>query len=67
MGPDADRGESIADVGKRVHHEEQGLVLPDQEHEPAVPRDGNSLGLVITEVCRGPFVLGDKVIEKQSC
>ena len=50
MGPDADRGESIADVGKRVHHEEQGLVLPDQEHEPAVPRDGNSLGLVITEV-----------------
>ena len=67
MGPDADRGDSIADVGKRVHHEEQGLVLPDQEHEPAIPWDGNPLGLVITEVRWRPFVPGDKVIEKQSC
>ena len=48
MGPDADRGESIADVDKRVHHAEQGLVLPDQEHEPAVPWDGDPLGPVTT-------------------
>ena len=67
MGPDADRGESIANVNTGVHHEEHGLVLPDQEHEPTVPWDGNPLRLVIMEVCGRPFVLGDKVIEERCC
>lgn len=66
MGPDADHGYSIANVDKSVHHEEHGLVLPNQKSEPAVPWDGDPLGLAVVEVCHPPFVLGGKVIKKRS-
>lgn len=67
MGLDADRGESVAYVGGSVHHKKHGLVLPDQGCEATVPWDADPLGLVVVEVCRRPFVLADKVIEKRSC
>jgi hypothetical protein len=52
MGPDADRGESTASVSGSVHHEEHGLVLPDQEGEPVVTWDVDLQGLVVGEFFR---------------
>ena len=52
MGPDGDCGEGIAHMDESIHHEEHGLVLfSNQEREPAVPWDGDPLGLLIMEVC----------------
>ena len=68
MGPDGDCGEGIAHMDESIHHEEHGLVLfSNQEREPAVPRDGDPLSLVVMEVCWRPFVLDDEVIEERSC